>query len=169
MSLAGGVLGGGGLVTLSVGTSVGYMRCPMEPQRPRLSGALETSLYVADLDRARAFYQRIFGLEVLFQDGRMCALGVAPGQVLLLFLHGATNAAAPVPGGFIPPHGTTGSAHLCFAIPLGELDAWETHLRRSGVEVESRVTWPRGSTSLYFRDVDDNSLEVATPGLWQNY
>jgi catechol 2,3-dioxygenase-like lactoylglutathione lyase family enzyme len=141
----------------------------MEPQHPRLGGVLETSLYVADLDRAQAFYQHIFGLEVLFQDARMCALGVVPGQVLLLFRHGATRAPAPVPGGFIPPHGTSGAAHLCFAIPLGELAAWEAHLRRSGIEVESRVAWPRGSTSLYFRDTDDNSLEVATPGLWQNY
>jgi catechol 2,3-dioxygenase-like lactoylglutathione lyase family enzyme len=35
--------------------------------------------------------------------------------------------------------------------------------------VESRVTWLRGGTSLYFRDPDGHSLEVATPGLWPNY
>jgi catechol 2,3-dioxygenase-like lactoylglutathione lyase family enzyme len=136
---------------------------------PRLSGVLETSLYVADLDRAREFYQRVFALEVFFQDGRMCALGVVPGQVLLLFRHGTTDTPAPVPGGVIPPHGTSGAAHLCFAIPLGELAAWEAHLARHGITVESRITWRRGGTSLYFRDVDGHSLEVATPGLWPNH
>jgi len=75
------------------------MGSSMEPSPPRLGGVLETSLYVADLERARAFYQRVFGLEVFFQDGRMCALGVAPGQVLLLFRRGTTDAPAPVPGG----------------------------------------------------------------------
>lgn len=143
---------------------------PQPPRlAPRLGGVLETSLYVADLDRARDFYQSIFGLEVLFQDGRMCALGVAPGQVLLLFRHGTTAVPAPVPGGVIPPHGATGAAHLCFAIPPGEFSAWEAHLARHGLAVESRVTWRRGGTSLYFRDPDRHSLEVATPGLWPNY
>jgi catechol 2,3-dioxygenase-like lactoylglutathione lyase family enzyme len=141
----------------------------MPASHPRLGGILETSLYVEDLDRARAFYQRLFGLEVFYQDNRMCALGVAPSQVLLLFRRGTTERPAPVPGGFIPPHGTSGAAHLCFAIPLGELAAWEDHLRLQNVDVESRVTWRRGGVSLYFRDPDGHSLEVATPGLWQNH
>jgi catechol-2,3-dioxygenase len=74
-----------------------------------------------------------------------------------------------VPGGFIPPHGAIGAAHLCFAIPAGELTAWEAHLSRHGLDIESRIAWQRGSTSLYFRDPDGNSLEVATPGLWPNF
>jgi catechol 2,3-dioxygenase-like lactoylglutathione lyase family enzyme len=141
----------------------------MAPNVPRLHGILETSLYVAALHPACDFYRRLFGLELLYQDGRMCALAVAPGQVLLLFQHGTTNEPAPVPGGVIPPHGTTGGAHLCFGIPLGELAAWEAHLTAQDIPIESRIVWPRGSTSLYFRDPDGNSLEVATPGLWQNY
>jgi catechol 2,3-dioxygenase-like lactoylglutathione lyase family enzyme len=141
----------------------------MANSAPRTGGVLETSLYVDHLDRACAFYRRIFGLEVFYQDSRMCALGVAPGQVLLLFQHGTTDTPAPVPGGVIPPHGATGAAHLCFAIPLGELAAWEAHLRHHDIAIESRITWQRGGTSLYFRDPDNNSLEVATPGLWQNY
>jgi catechol 2,3-dioxygenase-like lactoylglutathione lyase family enzyme len=58
---------------------------------------------------------------------------------------------------------------LCFGIPLGELAAWQAHLARHDISVESRVRWPRGSTSVYFRDPDGHSLEVATPGLWPNY
>lgn len=136
---------------------------------PRLSSILETSLYVADLDRSCGFYRRVFGFEQFIHDGRMCALGVPGSQVLLLFQHGSTNAPAPVPSGFIPSHHGAGELHLCFAIPLGELAAWEGHLRKLDIPVESRVNWSRGGTSLYFRDPDGHSLEVATPGLWPNH
>jgi len=136
---------------------------------PRLSGVLETSLYVDDLDRAQAFYRRLFGLETFIHDGRMRALGVPGSQVLLLFKRGSTNQPAPGPyGSTIPPHHGDGPLHLCFAIPFGELAAWERHLASEGVQIESRVRWPRGGTSIYFRDPDGNSLEVATPGLWPN-
>jgi len=136
---------------------------------PRTSGVMETSLYVDDLDRAVEFYLRVFGFEQFWHDGRMCALGVPGSQVLLLFRRGSTIEPAPVPGGLIPPHHGEGPLHLCFAIPFGELTAWEEHLRRLEIAVESRIRWARGGTSLYFRDPDGNSLEVATPGLWPNH
>ncbi|MDR3534517.1 MAG: glyoxalase, partial [Rhodopila sp.] len=85
-----------------------------------------------------------------------------------LFRHGMTDRPAPIPGGVIPPHHGRGALHLAFAIPFGELAAWEDHLIREDVAVESRIRWPRGGTSLYFRDPDGHSLEVATPGLWPN-
>jgi catechol 2,3-dioxygenase-like lactoylglutathione lyase family enzyme len=136
---------------------------------PRVSGVLETSLYVDDLERAQAFYQRLFGFEIFVQDGRMSALGVPGSQVLLLFKRGSTDEPAPAPGGaFIPPHHGAGRMHVCFAIPFGELAEWERHLAHEGVAIESRICWPRGGTSLYFRDPDGNSIEVATPGLWPN-
>ncbi|MFY9625260.1 MAG: VOC family protein [Rhodoplanes sp.] len=36
---------------------------------PRLTGVLETVLYVDDLDRARSFYERLFELPVLYRTG----------------------------------------------------------------------------------------------------
>ena len=85
--------------------------------------------------------------------------GVPGSQVLLLFQHGSTNEPAPVPGGVIPTHHGTGELHLCFAIPFGELATWEDHLRQLDIPVESRIRWPRGGTSLYFRDPDGSLLE----------
>ncbi|MCK8784880.1 VOC family protein [Roseomonas sp. NAR14] len=140
----------------------------MTDKPPRLSGVLETSLYVADLDRARAFYQDLFGLEEFMHDGRMCALGVPGGQVLLLFRLGGSAEPSPTPFGTIPAHDGRGVQHLCFAIPYTALGEWEAHLARRGIAVESRLAWPQGGTSLYFRDPDGHSLEVATPGLWPN-
>jgi catechol 2,3-dioxygenase-like lactoylglutathione lyase family enzyme len=31
------------------------------------------------------------------------------------------------------------------------------------------VGWPRGGRSVYFRDPDGHSVELATPGLWETY
>jgi len=136
---------------------------------PRVGHLLETSLYVEDLDRAQAFYQRIFGFEAYLRDSRMCGLGVPGDGVLLLFRRGGSTQPSPTPTGDIPAHDGQGNLHLCFAIPVGELEAWMRHLAAEGVAVESRVTWPRGGVSLYFRDPDGHSLEVATPGLWPSY
>jgi hypothetical protein len=38
-----------------------------------------------------------------------------------------------------------------------------------GVAVESRVKWQRGGMSLYFRDPDAHSVELATTGTWATY
>jgi catechol 2,3-dioxygenase-like lactoylglutathione lyase family enzyme len=135
---------------------------------PRVSHILETSLYVDDLVRSRDFYARVFGFVPVFEDERMCAMEVPGEQVLLLFRHGMTDRPAPLAGGVIPPHHGRGELHLAFAIPFGELAAWDAHLARLEIAVESRIDWPRGGTSLYFRDPDGHSLEVATPGLWAN-
>jgi len=135
---------------------------------PRVSQILETSLYVKDLHRSRGFYERVFGFTAFFADERMCAMEVPGEQVLLLFRHGMTNQPAAGPGGMIPPHHGRGALHLAFAIPFAELSAWEAHLAERAIAVESKLRWPHGGTSLYFRDPDGHSLEVATPGLWPN-
>jgi catechol 2,3-dioxygenase-like lactoylglutathione lyase family enzyme len=136
---------------------------------PRISHILETALYVADLDAAQAFYERLMGFELHLRDGRMAALGVPGGGVLLLFRHGGSVLASSTPFGVIPGHDGRGTLHLAFGVPRGELARWEAHLAAAGVAVESRVNWARGGTSLYFRDPDGHSVEVATPGVWPNF
>ena len=136
---------------------------------PKLSHLLETSLYVDDLHAARDFYQRLFGLATLLEDDRMIALSLPGSSVLLLFRRGASTAASQVPGGVIPPHDGRGSQHICLAIPAASLMEWERHLMTHGIVIESRVIQSHGGTSLYFRDPDEHSVEVATPGLWPTY
>ena len=136
---------------------------------PRVSGQLESSLYVSDLDASTAFYQRVFGFEVLLREDRMVGLAVPGGTVLLLFRRGGSAQPSAVPGGTIPAHDGHGTLHLCFAIPVSALDGWERHLGALGIPVESRVLQSFGGTSLYFRDPDGHSLEVAVPGLWAVY
>lgn len=135
---------------------------------PGLSGVLETSLYVADLARSQSFYQQVLGFTTMLSDPRMCALAVPRRQVLLLFLTDGSLQASPTPYGDIPPHGAHGTQHVCFSIPLGDLQRWENRLSAFGIDTDSRLVWPQGATSLYFRDPDGHSVELSTPGLWPN-
>ena len=136
---------------------------------PSITGILETALYVENLDRAAQFYTRLFGFAVMNRDDRFCALNVAPASVLLLFLRGGTLAPVDTGHGLIPPHDGQGPLHMAFAIPAAELSAWEQKLAAEKIPIESTVRWPRGSVSLYFRDSDQNLIELATPHLWDNY
>ncbi|HMK90782.1 MAG TPA: VOC family protein [Methylocystis sp.] len=136
---------------------------------PKLGPLLETALYVEDLSRAARFYEEVLGLAPFHCDERMVAIGCGPGSVLLLFLRGATREVVDTPGGLIPGHDGAGGSHFAFAIATEDLSAWERRFVERHVPIESRVVWPRGGTSLYFRDPDANLVELATPGLWPNY
>ncbi|WP_372191499.1 VOC family protein [Xanthomonas axonopodis pv. desmodiigangetici] len=136
---------------------------------PALQGVLETGVYVADLERACAFYARVLGLQPMHRDTRMAAYAIAPGQVLLLFLQGSTSATVTLPGGTIPPHDGNGRQHFALAVASDALPGWENHLHACGVAIEGRTQWPGGGQSIYFRDPDAHLLELATPGLWANY
>jgi catechol 2,3-dioxygenase-like lactoylglutathione lyase family enzyme len=136
---------------------------------PGVNGVLETCLYVDDLVRAESFYEGLLGFPKMHGDSRFAALNVAGRDVLLLFKRGETTQPIETPGGIIPPHDGLGPNHLAFAISASELDAWEKHLAAKGVSIESRVRWPMGGISIYFRDPDDNLVEMGTPGLWPIY
>jgi catechol 2,3-dioxygenase-like lactoylglutathione lyase family enzyme len=137
---------------------------------PSLNGVLETSLYVDDLDRASRFYEDLFGLSRIIEgDARIRAYSVGGRSVLLFFKRGASNCVTQLPFGTMGPHDGSGPLHLAFSIAIEDLSGWEKVLLDHRIAVESRVQWPRGGTSLYFRDPDNNLLELATPGVWSIY
>jgi len=136
---------------------------------PNVTGVLETALYVEDLERSVRFYEAVFEFETLEADDTLCALSVAGRQALLLFRQGGRTAPLEVPGGIIPPHGGAGHLHMAFSVAASELKHWEDRLREKRVVIESRVHWPRGGVSLYFRDPDGHLIELATPGLSSIY
>ena len=137
---------------------------------PRLDRIIETALYCDDLARSRAFYVDTLGGEPLLDSARLLAVSIGGSSVLLLFQRGATLEPLPTPGGVVPSHGGTGSQHIAFAVrDRQQLEAWAARLEQRGVEVESRVRWPRGGESIYIRDPDQHSIELITPGLWAIY
>ena len=136
---------------------------------PRITGVLETCIHVEDVARSAHFYESLFGFRRLAFDERFCAFDVAGRDVLLLFRRGGTSEPVMLPGGVIPPHDGSGHLHFALAIPADEFATWEERLRDSGVAIESRVKWPPGGESLYFRDPDNHLVELATPGTWAIY
>jgi len=134
---------------------------------PRINGVVETCLYSDDLPRSVRFYQDQLGLRLLESGERLCVFSVADKQVLLLFRRGGTLEPVPTPGGVIPPHDAAGQLHIAFAVSKEEFPAWEKHLAARGIPIESKVSWPAGGQSLFFRDPDHHLLELGTPGLWE--
>jgi catechol 2,3-dioxygenase-like lactoylglutathione lyase family enzyme len=136
---------------------------------PALQGVLETVLYVDDFERARTFYEGVFGLEAVYSDQRMRGYDVGGRSMLLLFRRGASLGTVTMPGGTIPPHDGSGPLHIAFSIAADELPAWETRLAEFGIAIEGRTRWSRGGISIYFRDPDGHLVELATPGLWPGH
>ncbi len=136
---------------------------------PRVTGILETALHVADLARSVHFYQDLFGFEQIEGDERFCAFDVVGKQVLLLFREGGSTKGSQTAGGFIPPHDGHGQLHFAFSIAAEDFDAWVARLAKASIAIESRVDWPRGGHSFYFRDPDRHLVELVTPGCWKTY
>jgi catechol 2,3-dioxygenase-like lactoylglutathione lyase family enzyme len=134
---------------------------------PPIAGVLETAIYVADLDRARTFYEDVLGLSPMFSDARLVAYAVGR-SVLLVFHRGGATEPVVLPGGTIPPHDASGRIHFALSVAAADLPAWATRMAAHGIAEAGHTRWPRGGTSLYFRDPDGHLLELATPGIWPN-
>lgn len=128
---------------------------------------LESALYVTDLAEAEAFYSGVMGLERLGKvEGRHAFFRCGDG-VLLLFNAEATKT-PPKPDAKlpVPPHGTVGQGHLCFAGTAEEISDWKARLQDRGLTIEADFEWPQGGRSIYFRDPSGNSIEIAEPRIW---
>ena len=136
---------------------------------PTINGVVETCLYSDNLPRAVRFYKEQLGLRLLESGERLCVFSVADKQVLLIFRSGGTVKPIATPGGMIPPHDAAGQLHLAFAVSKEDFAEWEKHLIQRGIAIESKVSWPKGGHSIYFRDPDNHLVELATPGIWEVY
>jgi catechol 2,3-dioxygenase-like lactoylglutathione lyase family enzyme len=125
-------------------------------------GILEAALYVSDYGRAEKFYSRVLRLK------RICK-SVQPGlfydcgNCVLLLFRAEDTAVQATP---CPPHAADGTGHVAFRVHHQEISDWRAHLKSCGVEIETEIKWPRGGYSIYFRDPDGNSLELATTNVW---
>jgi catechol 2,3-dioxygenase-like lactoylglutathione lyase family enzyme len=113
-------------------------------------------LTVTDIDRTRAFYERVLGMETLvFGEGRH-ALTFGTQK---LNLHEAGQEFEPKAS--VP---TPGSADLCFLTNASVAKVVE-HLEANSVEIIEGPVRRTGATgpimSVYFRDPDGNLLEVS--------
>jgi catechol 2,3-dioxygenase-like lactoylglutathione lyase family enzyme len=128
----------------------------------KVNEILETCLYVDDLDEAEQFYREVLGLEFVSRRTGRHVFWRCGNRMLLLFDPSEVQGF----GSETPHHGAQGIGHVAFAVSDDEIPAWESHLKKHGVEIERAVDWPQGGRSLYFRDPAGNSLELASPKIW---
>lgn len=124
---------------------------------------METSLYVTDLERAAAFYRDTLGLRMIgeFDKQRGIAFRVGP-SILLLFRSDVTSGP-----GEVPSHGCSGQGHAAFRVAPEQIPVWRELLKQRGVPIEAEVAFADDAPpSLYFRDPDGNSLEIAVASIW---
>lgn len=119
-------------------------------------GVAEAALYVSDLGRATHFYMTVLGLPLTaaFEEARFLQTG-RDSMLILFNAEGIRRRQS-----LIPSHGATGEGHVALAVPVEEIDAWRDRLEENGVAIEHEQTWSLGSRSIYFRDPDNNSLEL---------
>lgn len=128
---------------------------------------LESALYAENLEEAAAFYEDVLGLERIVEvKGRHVFFRVGQGVLLLFRPSVTTTPPAPDARLPVPPHGTKGEGHLCFAATADEIEGWIGTLTARDIPVEADFEWPQGGRSIYFRDPAGNSLEFAEPRIW---
>jgi len=112
-------------------------------------------LTVQDLGATRAFYERVLGMKPVEFKGRQ-ALAFGAQKINL---HQAGHEFEPKAG-----RATPGSADLCFILK-GTLEEAAVHLAACGVPILQGPVERTGALgtirSLYFRDPDQNLIEVS--------
>lgn len=113
-------------------------------------------LTVKDIPRSVAFYQRVLGLQHVLFEGHYHALHFGSQKINL---HPAGNEYQPHARKPIP-----GSGDLCF-IASGPIEDVTEYLRLQGIDIEQGPVPQVGALgemmSVYFRDPDENLIEVA--------
>ena len=128
-------------------------------------GLFEAHLHVADLNKARRFYEDILGLQVGFDDAERRAV----------FYWVGSNRSAMLGVWERPPWlakhewKDARAQHLAFEVGIGDLREATERLKRQGVELNdffgSVTEEPTAfgwmpAASIYFHDVDGNLLEL---------
>ena len=126
-----------------------------------ITGFDHLAITCADIDASLAFYQRVLGARLLYEDRWLA--GDLPVAIVNV---GANNLSLHRASAPASPHAqdpTPGSVDLCFRWGGSIADAIE-HLARNEVAiiegpVPRQSSDGRPATSVYFRDLDGNLLE----------
>jgi len=121
----------------------------------------ETSLYIEDLEAAFDFYHGKLGLPLISRAEERHIFFRAGTSVLLCFISDATSKETR-----LPPHFGGGNQHLAFEVSPQEYDSWKKKVRDQSIEIIHEETWTRGLRSFYFKDPEENLLEIVEEGMW---
>lgn len=117
-------------------------------------------LFVSDVDRARAFYQDVMGLEVQHSDEVGAAFKMDPDTLLILNHAGADDLLSPAD----VDHGAARGARAVVATAVDDVDATYAELVSRGVEfIRAPEDRDWGLRCAHFKDPDGNVWEIHTP------
>lgn len=127
---------------------------------PDITGVHHINFTVLDLKKSAAWYAEVLGLTrfLELEDTGQGAkvLFTHPGSRLMIGL----TAHASNPGERFSEL-RTGLDHASFSVSTRqELEAWQTHFEKLGVEHSPITQTPRGAWELVFRDPDNIQLEL---------
>jgi len=127
----------------------------------KLQGLSHIFLFVTDIERARAFYTGVLGLEILEQDpghgGLFLALPGGTHIIDMARVEAPPKAASKLDGSYRPEPGV---GHIAFHVGSREelRDAY-FELQDKGVAVFAKADH-KSQQSIYFLDPDNNALEI---------
>ena len=115
-----------------------------------ISGIVELTLEVRDLQALEAFYADVFGLRVLKREDDRVWLAAGDRARLGLWLPGEKE------------FGDEGGRHVHFAFSAepGSLDALAERMSERGMPVRGPEEHPGGDRSIYLEDPEGNVVEV---------
>ena len=134
---------------------------------PNVSGIIETAMYVNDVVTSAAFYRRIS--DSTYSSSPIASSPSTSRAKTSSSCSPKARTKAPVatPGGVIPGHAGAGPTHFAFSITAGDIDPWRKRSAAQNIPIESEVEWDGGAQSIYFRDPDQNLIELITAGFWK--
>jgi catechol-2,3-dioxygenase len=115
-----------------------------------ITGVVELTLQVHDLQALEAFYTDVFGLRVLKRENDRVWLAAGDRSRLGLWLPGAKE------------FGDEGGAHVhyAFGVEPGTLDGIVEKLGERGIAVKGPIEHPGGDRSIYLEDPEGNVVEA---------
>ena len=124
--------------------------------RFNIEGLDHVAIGVADVERSRAFYERVLGFERLYPEWEVPVVMGVGGTGVAIFDESAHP--SPTPGELEPP--AVRILHIAFRVDRDGFDAARRELADEGVE--ARFSDHGLSHSLYIRDPDGHQLELTT-------
>ena len=117
------------------------------------------TLFVDDLEQAKVFYRRVFGLDVVFEDPNSAVFKFDTTVINLLRAEAARELIAPSAVGR-----SDAGARFQLTIPVADVDTTCAELRELGVELlNGPMNRPWGIRTASFQDPSGHIWEIAQP------
>lgn len=127
----------------------------------KIAGIKETVLYAKDLEKIKQFYHHFLGLDIYSEKVEAFIFFKLSNHMLLFFQTDYSRNQD-----HLPAHYAEGIQHLAFWVSNKEYQVWKEKFSELEL-IEHVQEWPGNLESFYFRDPENNSLEIVPEQLWE--